>query len=155
MNEREGFEARTCPEPNTGCLLWTGCADPKGYGRIGNGRLHRRYVRGMTVLAHRRAWEFAHGPIPDGLHVLHSCDTPSCVEVTHLRLGTNAENVADKVTRGRHRCRPQKVTDEQVSQIRAIWGTGPTQGEIGRMFGVHGAFVCRVLSGKRRQRSAA
>jgi hypothetical protein len=54
------------------------------------------------VLAHRAAWEVTFGPIPDGLFVCHSCDTPACVRPDHLFLGTLADNNLDMVGKMRH-----------------------------------------------------
>ena len=53
-------------------------------------------------MLHRHVWEEAHGQIPDGLHVLHRCDVPGCVNVEHLFLGTRFDNMQDIVTKGRH-----------------------------------------------------
>ena len=74
------------------CWLWVG-ATLKGYGR-GN-------WNGEHYYAHRKSWELANGPIPDGLYILHACDNPPCVNPAHLRPGTQAENVRDMVERGR------------------------------------------------------
>jgi hypothetical protein len=82
--------------PN-GCWVWTGSLGAKGYGRIGSG------ARGApTLLAHRVAWGFKHGPIPDGLFVCHKCDNPPCVNPEHLFLGTNRDNILDCMSKGRH-----------------------------------------------------
>jgi len=86
--------------PN-GCLEWTG-STVRDYGRIG--------VNGRLMLTHRLAWELANGPIPDGLFVCHHCDNPPCAQTDptegypegHLFLGTEADNAADMVAKGRH-----------------------------------------------------
>jgi hypothetical protein len=58
---------------------------------------------GRTDGAHRVAWEGAHGPIPAGLHVLHRCDNPRCINVEHLWLGDAADNARDRERKGRGR----------------------------------------------------
>jgi hypothetical protein len=51
--------------------------------------------------AHRFAWLIQHGPIPDGLMVLHHCDTPLCIRGSHLFLGTAKDNSLDMAQKGR------------------------------------------------------
>ena len=53
------------------------------------------------MVAHRAAWISRHGPIPDGLFVMHGCDNRACVEVNHLTIGTPADNVLDMSEKGR------------------------------------------------------
>lgn len=79
--------------PNGDCWLWTGCKLPKGYGQIG--------IANVPALAHRVSYELANGPIPEGLHVLHACDNPSCVNPTHLLAGTPKDNMQDMISKGR------------------------------------------------------
>jgi hypothetical protein len=78
-----------------GCWLWTGASTWQGYGLI-----HHHGRRGM-VSVHRLSWTIANGGIPAGLQVLHRCDNPPCVNPDHLWLGTNADNIADKLAKGR------------------------------------------------------
>ena len=71
-------------DESTGCILWQGAKNPKGYGSI--------QVRGRAVDVHRVAYEEAHGPIPDGMMVDHRCYSRSCVNTQHMRVVTRAQN---------------------------------------------------------------
>lgn len=80
------------------CVMWEGSKNRDGYGT--------RKFRGITWLAHRVAWVEARGEIPRGLNVCHSCDRPACVNVDHLFLGTQKDNMVDcakkrRTSRGR------------------------------------------------------
>lgn len=75
-----------------GCLEWTG-ATLKGYGQIGDGD--------KVLYAHRVAYVLANGSIPDDVDVLHRCDNPPCCDPAHLFSGTQAENMADMIAKGR------------------------------------------------------
>lgn len=78
------------------CWLWTATLSNKGYGKIGVCNPRR------VASAHRVAWELTHGPIPDGLWVLHKCDVRACVNPSHLFLGMAKDNTDDMNRKGRH-----------------------------------------------------
>ena len=80
----------------SGCKEWIGPRDRKNYGRASSWRKDLG-----TDLAHRVTYILKHGPIPDGLVVMHTCDNPPCVNVAHLRLGTIAENQRDMAEKNR------------------------------------------------------
>jgi len=68
----------------------------KGAGQYGRTRYY-----GKAEYTHRVAYRVSVGAIPEGLHVLHSCDNPLCCNPRHLRTGTVADNMRDKMLRGR------------------------------------------------------
>lgn len=84
----------------SGCLEWSGVTVAPPHAP--NHRYGRVRVDGKKVLAHRRAYELARGPIPPGMKVCHSCDNPLCCNPAHLFLGTQKDNVQDSITKGRH-----------------------------------------------------
>jgi hypothetical protein len=110
----ERFNRMWMPEPYSGCWLWTGACMPWGYG-VGS-------IRAKNIYAHRLSWLLHRGEIPNGVFVLHKCDTPACVNPDHLFLGTNTDNRKDSVSKSRHvygeRCRKSNLTAEQIIEIR-------------------------------------
>ena len=98
--------------PESGCWIWMGYCDP--YGHI--------HINGLPTRTHRASWIFHNGAIPDGMWVLHRCDTPSCCNPNHLFLGTCADNNKDMLSKGRHGTggahRNCKLTEQQVHLIR-------------------------------------
>lgn len=121
------------------CIEWPGPRGSGGYGKQGR------------KLAHRVAWEAAHGPIPRGLFVLHSCDNPPCVNLEHLRLGTQQDNVRDREERNR-RAAPigelngrARLTPLLVEVVRAVGKLRVfSDVQMGRWFGVSAGAIFDV-----------
>lgn len=127
------------------CWLWRGGMKRNGYGYI---RWNQR-----TTYAHRAVWEMVNGPIPPDQYVCHHCDTPACVNPSHLFLGTAADNVADMVKKGRtakgERHSQSKLTGTQVGEIRALARAGIEQKAIAAQFGLRRQTVSRIVRGLR------
>lgn len=145
--KKQDFWSRVSPEPNTGCWFWDGTAGNSfGHGRV------KVYGRG-TVLAHRRAWELARGPIPGGQCVCHRCDMPACVNPDHLFLGTQGDNMADMAVKGRsrngNRHPSAKLTEDLVGRARAEYQGGRTSyPSLARRFGVSTSSMYAAVTGK-------
>ncbi|QCG76468.1 deoxynucleoside-5 [Klebsiella phage vB_KpnP_FZ12] len=80
-------------KPKGSCLEWQASRFSSGYGQFfADGKNHR---------AHRWLYEHVKGKLSDGLVVRHTCDNPACVNIEHLEVGTQQDNINDKVRRGR------------------------------------------------------
>ena len=132
-------------EANTGCWLWAGAVDGKGYGRL--------IERGKVLLAHRVSWMICHGAIPSGLCVCHRCDTPLCVNPAHLFLGTQRENIQDASRKQRmplgERQGNVKLKTADVIAIRELAHAGVMQKDIAARFAIAQPTVSDIVRRKK------
>lgn len=112
----EKIEKHTIRIPETGCWIWMASLNTGGYGKTGLGR-------GSYLAAHRVSYENKFGPIPKDKFALHTCDIKCCVNPDHIFLGTQKENMADKVKKNRQargeKHGTHKLTDVQVMRIKS------------------------------------
>lgn len=154
---RASLDARFWPKVNkqggNDCWEWTAHCLSSGYGWFA--------VRtGVSRTAHRVS-AVLHGLLDSfdsHLHVLHSCDNPKCVNPAHLFVGTNADNVADRVAKGRTGWRAQpgpangmsKLVASQVLFIRGLYASGKfSQSQLGCAFGVRQTTILKIVNGQR------
>lgn len=143
---RERFWSKVAVGRRDDCWEWVGGTfNHAGYGEF---RLPTGHIG-----AHRQAWELVYGLIPENTCVLHKCDNPRCVNPAHLFLGTHADNVADKVAKGRGACGEKqgqsKLTAEKVIAIRDEYtGKRGEQPIIAKKYGVTQSVVSEIVTGK-------
>lgn len=119
------------------CWTWLACCDRKGYGIFDN---HK---------AHRISWEIINGPIPEGMFVCHHCDNPPCVNVRHLFIGNNFDNMQDRKAKGRYavaELHPRThLTNENVREIRERCSNGEAQRAVAKRFNISQRSVGRIV----------
>lgn len=133
------------------CHIWLAGKTPNGYGRVTlNGKSHG---------AHRVAWCLSMGisidhPSIDGMVVCHTCDVKECVNPSHLFLGTQKDNVADMLKKGRGN-HPKgsahhgaKLIEGDIPRIRDMIRCGATSRSIANLFKVSPATICLINTGK-------
>ena len=140
-DDRNFIEARSIPEPNSGCWLWLGSLTPKGYGNTGTRRAHT---------AHRLSYLTFKGGFAPSNCVCHRCDVRSCVNPDHLFLGTNAENTADRDHKGRQargeRVGSARLTEQQVLEIAAA---PRNAAGLAQHYGVHYSTINHIRTGRK------
>ena len=134
------------------CVLWIGGLTPSGYARTKD---HSR-----PIMAHRWVYEQIHGQVPwshepgaRGPIVMHTCDNRACVRPSHLRLGTQGDNMTDAAAKGR--APNTKLSHDEVRQVREALARGDFQRDIAKRFGVSQSLVSMISTGSLRSASPA
>lgn len=147
-------------KPKTGCWLWPGTKDARGYGRI---FVEYRGGKPFGAFAHRVAYAIFVDKIIHGREICHKCDTPACVRPDHLFMGTHADNMTDGILKGRFRnCgknqkrgddHPRiKISDRDIRRMRDLYNGGQfTMAQIAKTFGISIGLVHGILRGTRRK----
>lgn len=98
---------------NGDCRVWTGAPMKDGYARV--------WWAGKQIRVHTLVFAWHYGYVPPV--VRHACDTPLCIEISHLLPGTHQDNMTDRQSRDRQtrgtRVHTAKLTEAQVREIRA------------------------------------
>jgi hypothetical protein len=136
------IEARSIPEPNTGCRLWEG-GQNSGYGILN--------VLGSTFYAHRIVCEAVHGLLGPGVVACHTCDVSFCVEAEHLFPGTYKVNAVDCVTKKRwtrgEKHGRAKLTFDEVTAIRSMRSQGRSAADLADEFSLSPSTIRRIVAG--------
>lgn len=121
-------------DEKTKCWNWSGSKNRKGYGALS--------IKNKHSIAHRESYKVFKGKIPNGMHVCHSCDNPSCINPDHLWLGTNKDNNNDKMEKGRFKPNygnnngNSKLTKNDVIEIKQKINQGYDLVEISKQYNV-------------------
>ena len=104
-------------------------------------------LNGRTVRGHRVSYVLAHGEIPEGMHIMHACDNPPCVNPAHLSAGTAKDNIHDRIRKGRtvmargERRGASVLKNRDIVTIRSLLAFGVSQRQVAKMFGVHNTTI--------------
>lgn len=134
------------------CWMFTGSVKRGGYGSFWDGESSDRP---KIVSAHRWAYIQFVGEIPEGLDVMHKCDNPPCVNPSHLRVGTHAENMADAAEKGKfsgHDAGGRHLTSrkndwDSVREIRRRYRAGESRRVLASEYGLEYSTVRKIVRG--------
>lgn len=123
LDQNHGAGVEPAHIPGIGpCELWTGSIDKDGYGVFPLAGTMKQ------VRATRYAWELKNPPLKPGENLLHKCDNPPCVRLSHLWADTKSANSHDMVEKDRHAKGEGHglhiLTAERVDQVRLDYATG-------------------------------
>lgn len=129
-----------------GCWEWRGSVLDSGYGHF--------FTGGKMMRSHRVSYELHHPltqPIQDiELYVLHDCDNRKCVNPSHLRLGTQQDNMTDMTNKGRCTNGKKQLNEQQVIEIRTRYtGFRGQQQQFATEYGVSHGVISNIIRNRR------
>ena len=151
LNVQQRLMRHTEYNESSGCWEWFG-SKRNGYGRMIIGS--RTDGTRKSVSTHRISYELTYGEIPIGMEVCHKCDNPSCVNPSHLFLGTRQDNIDDRERKGRNnppkgeKHAKAKLTEADVLAIRTKRLQGVSFGKLAKEYGVCKKTIQDAVSGK-------
>ena len=152
-NRSTPFEERlvsqiSFPNDEKECAFWTGNKDKAGYGKITK-KVNGEYVHLRT---HRAVYELYFGPLVPMVNVLHSCDRPSCCNILHLFVGSQSDNMKDKVSKDRQAKGETngraKLTEREVMKIKRLIKEGIRITDIAGRFDVGITTISEIKAGR-------
>lgn len=81
-----------------GCDTWEGPTNGRGYGLV----FFKVDGKQRNIGAHRLIWMQNHGHLESRQVVMHLCDNPACINIDHLAVGSQGDNLRDMAAKGRH-----------------------------------------------------
>lgn len=130
-------------DPGDSCIEWIGSKARKSYGVMWNNK--------KLVLAHRLSWAiYNNQQIPKGLVIRHTCDNPSCINPNHLLLGTQSDNMKDRMERKRNtnNC---DLSDDNIKDLRMLWNESDYTAEVlADNYNISVSYLYAIVNYKRR-----
>jgi hypothetical protein len=148
LSERERILSKSSLDLHSGCWNWTSYRNKNGYGQT--------FFNGKYIGAHRASYLAFIGDISNGMHVCHKCDNRACVNPDHLFLGTNQDNINDKVAKGRQSRNSMpgsshpmaKLNEDQVELILKMVNSGTPCIEVAKLFHVTDSTIRLIKKGE-------
>ena len=154
MNTLESrFWAKVNKTDDKECWNWTAHVLKSGYGWIAVGNKKSNFAHRVCAVL-----EGLLSDLDSSLHVLHRCDNRKCCNPSHLFIGTNADNVADRVSKNRSKSKPQpgelngmaKLSATDIIDIRRFYAQGEiSQSKLAKMYNTQQSNISRVVNNKR------
>jgi hypothetical protein len=137
---KKRFERKRGTAGRDECWPWTGATAGNGYG-------HTTYL-GKDAYAHRvAAILYLDFDPSSGKVVMHLCDNPPCSNPAHLSIGTQAENVADSMAKGR-RSGGKRLSADLVGEIKYHLSRGSSQLQLATHYGVSTTTIGQISRGQ-------
>lgn len=127
------------------CWKWKGSWGG-GYPQI---NINKRIIRG-----HRASYLLNISDIPSGMFVLHKCDNKECCNPEHLFLGTQKDNMRDKINKGRsnivrgEKCSFAKLKTNDVLKIKLMIKNGILLSNISKIYNVSDTLIRKIKNNK-------